>query len=259
VLPRLLVWKFACAIAMPGQYSSDPVKHTLQPIVTGSSVIALKYKDGVMMVADELLSYGKSARYMGFRRIEPVGKATIIGASGEFSDFQYIRKLLDQEELDDFYAEDGSDKGARQYGEYLGRVMYNRRSKFNPLYNQIVIGGFQDTKVGEDRSEPYLAYIDNVGTTFEDNFIATGFGGHLSIPMLRKSWHEDMSANDASQLLSDCLRVLYARDCRAFNRFTRATCTRDGGVQIEEGQKIEANWDVAFFNEKTIGSAGASW
>ena len=29
-----------------------PKSHTLQPIVTGTSVIAIKYKNGVMMAAD---------------------------------------------------------------------------------------------------------------------------------------------------------------------------------------------------------------
>lgn len=37
--------------------AGEPVKHTTKPIVTGSSVIAITYKDGVMMATDTLLAY----------------------------------------------------------------------------------------------------------------------------------------------------------------------------------------------------------
>ncbi len=38
-------------------------EHTLRPIVTGSSVVGIKYRDGVMLAADTLGSYGNLARY----------------------------------------------------------------------------------------------------------------------------------------------------------------------------------------------------
>ncbi len=38
-------------------------EHTLKPIVTGSSVVGIKYRDGVMLAADTLASYGSLARY----------------------------------------------------------------------------------------------------------------------------------------------------------------------------------------------------
>ena len=37
--------------------AEDPTKHTTRPIVTGTSVIAVKYADGVMMAADTLGTY----------------------------------------------------------------------------------------------------------------------------------------------------------------------------------------------------------
>jgi len=41
------------------RHSEDnPIGHATSPIVTGSSVIALKCKEGVIMATDTLLSYG---------------------------------------------------------------------------------------------------------------------------------------------------------------------------------------------------------
>lgn len=72
-----------------------PTAHTQQPMVTGTSVLGIKFKDGVMLAADTLASYGSLARFRDVQRIEPVGKYTLVGASGEMSDFQYIKEQLD--------------------------------------------------------------------------------------------------------------------------------------------------------------------
>ena len=48
---------------------------------------------------------------------------------------------------DDYNEDDGSELSAREIYSFLTRVLYNRRSKVNPLWNQLVVGGFD----GDDR------------------------------------------------------------------------------------------------------------
>ena len=55
----------------------DPTKHTQQPITTGTSVIAIKYRDGVMMIADSMVSYGSLQRYKKVKRIHGFGKVCL--------------------------------------------------------------------------------------------------------------------------------------------------------------------------------------
>lgn len=40
-------------------------------------------------------SYGSTLRYKSVERLKPVGKHSLIGASGEISDFQEIMRYLD--------------------------------------------------------------------------------------------------------------------------------------------------------------------
>ena len=65
-----------------------------EPVVTGTSVLAIKYKDGIMMAADNLASYGSLARFQDVERLMAVGKRTLLGASGDMSDFQYLQHTL---------------------------------------------------------------------------------------------------------------------------------------------------------------------
>ncbi|KAF5837899.1 20S proteasome beta subunit, type 4 [Dunaliella salina] len=76
------------------QAGADPRQHTKYPYVTGTSVIGLKYKDGVMIVADTLGAYGSTKRYKSMDRVVKVNKHTLLGAGGEISDFQYIQGLV---------------------------------------------------------------------------------------------------------------------------------------------------------------------
>jgi Proteasome subunit len=52
-------------------------------VVTGTSVIALKYKGGVLMAADTLGSYGSLARFTDQRRLASMHNTTLIGAGGD--------------------------------------------------------------------------------------------------------------------------------------------------------------------------------
>ena len=69
--------------------------HTQSPIVTGTSVLGLKFQDGVMLAADNLASYGSMARFQDIERLIKVGKYTVVGVGGDISDFQYLQRLLD--------------------------------------------------------------------------------------------------------------------------------------------------------------------
>ncbi len=51
---------------------SDARKHTMSPSCSGTSVIGIRFKDGIMLAADSLVSYGSLARYTNFDRVVKV-------------------------------------------------------------------------------------------------------------------------------------------------------------------------------------------
>ncbi|KAM2709101.1 hypothetical protein EV2_046827 [Malus domestica] len=65
-------------------------QRTMYPYVTGTSVVALKYTDGILMAADMEGSYGSTLRYKSVERMKLIGKHFLLGASGEISDLQEL-------------------------------------------------------------------------------------------------------------------------------------------------------------------------
>ena len=97
-----------------------------------------------MMAADNLASYGSLARFKDVQRLHQVGNYTVLGASGDMSDFQYLQSLLDDLIIEEATEEDGHKLGPVEIHEYLSQIMYARRSKMNPLWNSLLVGGFKD-------------------------------------------------------------------------------------------------------------------
>lgn len=99
------------------------------------------------MAADNLASYGSLARFKDVQRLyNPKDTDVIIGAGGDMSDFQYIQDMLDELSIEEFTSGDGHKLYAPQIHEYLSRVLYARRSKMNPLWNSLLVGGIDENK-----------------------------------------------------------------------------------------------------------------
>ena len=211
-------------------------KQTTEVIVSGSSVLGCIYNGGVMMTADTLLSYGSMLRFQSVQRLRAVNEHTIIGASGEYSDFQHI--------VEDIKAKNEDvkkEKEPREVFNYLSEVMYSKRNKFDPYYNKCVVAGFKDGK-------PFLGCVDYIGTNFTSYIVGTGFGQHMALPIMRNFYQskkdiKDISENDARSLLEKCMLVLSYRDARTKNKVQFAKVDANG-VSISDPVELKGEWDM---------------
>jgi len=216
-----------------------PIQHTSRPIVTGSSVLGIKYKGGVMLAADTLASYGSLAMFKDMRRISKTGTFTLVGASGEMSDYAAITQKLEELERENANFDDGFQRGPQEIYHYLRSLMYERRNKFDPLWNDVVVGGFKDGRA-------FLGCVDLRGTAYTDDIIATGYGSHLAMPIMRNKWRPDLEEGEARALLEDCLRVLFYRDCRALDTIILSKASAEGTL-VSEPYKLKTDWTSASF------------
>ncbi|KAM9293895.1 proteasome subunit beta type-4 [Gastrophryne carolinensis] len=227
----------------PGELHSfpgaAPHRRTLNPMVTGTSVLGVKFDGGVMIAADMLGSYGSLARFRNLSRIMTVNSCTMLGASGDYADYQHLQQVLNQMVIDEELVGDGHNYSPKAIHSWLTRVMYSRRSKMNPLWNVVVLAGFYN-------GESFLGYVDKLGVAYEAPTIATGFGAYLALPLMRDFVENkpNLTREEARQLIERCMKVLYYRDARSYNRYEIATVTASG-VEVEGPLSSDTNWEIA--------------
>lgn len=226
------------------------------PQITGGSVIGVRFDDGVVIAADNSGSYGSFMKYDDIERLIIVGKETVVGFGGDISDMQYINRILDDIVIQqDIYDNDGQvHLRAPHVYEYLCRLLYKRRCEMNPLFNVLVVSGFNDD------GSPFLKYVNLLGVRYESPEIATGLGAYLAVPILRNLRSDEnknkiVSESDAKKAIHDSMRVLFYRDGRASDKFSMITLKKDSNSKIsinfEKDLKVnEQYWKVA---EKIVG------
>lgn len=227
----------------------DPRQNTQQPIVTGTSVVSMKYQNGVVIAADTLAAYGSLLRFNGVQRLIQVGKSTVVGISGDISDMQFIEQVLDELEIDNNYDNQYADSvDALQPSnvfEYLANLMYQRRSKLNPLWNALVVAGV------EDSGEPFLKYVNLLGVSYSSPVLSTGFGAHLATPLLRKIVDRDSDVEKTTKEtavngIMEAMKVLFYRDARSSKHYSLAIIDKDEGLVMKENLEVEnMSWGFA--------------
>jgi 20S proteasome subunit beta 7 len=179
------------------------------------------------------------------KRLRRFNSQVIVGFGGDVSDMQYLDRLLNSLDIRENYSSAfDSPLHAKNLHTYLSKVMYKRRSDFNPLWNHILVAGLD----GEQK--PFLASADLLGTTFASPTLATGFGAHLAQPILRRTVPDEESVQkvteeQAVELVKECMKVLFYRDARSMDKYSIAVVTKEG-VDLKEDEKLEnQSWAFA--------------
>ncbi|KAL4216387.1 Proteasome subunit beta type-4 [Mactra antiquata] len=218
---------------------NEPTKRTLYPSVTGTSVLGLKFNDGVVIAGDKLGSYGSMARFRDLSRVLKVNDQVVVGASGDYADYQFLSEIIEQRVIEEECLNDGFGYTPSSLFSWLTRVMYNRRSNINPLWNTYVVAGWEN-------NAPFLGYVDKIGTAYQAPTISSGYGAYIAQPLLRDALEKkpNMNVKDAIETIDRCMKVLYYRDARSLNKYELAIVTKDG-VEIRSPVTSQPNWEIA--------------
>jgi len=235
---------------------SEEKKRTVDPIYVGSTVLGIRYNNGILLGADIRLNYGSLCKFNNITdRVQKINENTIITSTGEYSDFQEIIKILKEEALEDSL-NINSYLGPNELIHYLSNISYYKRNKMNPYFLSTLIGG-----IGQD-NQPILAHVDQYGTLITGNYLVTGLAHYFCNAILSEEYpaegYKSLSRDRAMDLLHKCFGVLYCRDTRSgdtikygFMEFNEST----GSIDYNEVlRKVNTNWDYNQFltmnNEK---------
>merc|ERR1712000_215040 len=166
-------------------------------------------------------------------------------ASANISPKYWDRLLQSLDIRENYLSSSEHTLNARNLHTYLSKVMYKRRTDFNPLWNMMLVAGLDEDE------KPFLASVDLLGTTFSSPTLATGFGAHLAQPLLRRLMPKDeesvkdVTKEMAIDAIKECMKVLFYRDARSLDQYSIAVITKDG-VDLKEDEKLEKqSWAFA--------------
>ncbi len=205
-------------------------------------MIALAYDGGVLMAADTLLSYGSMAKAPNIPRTRIISRNAAVAATGDYADFQEATAELQNDVLQDDMLEDGVKKTPKELFSKLHRTLYDKRSEFTPYQCSFIL-------IGHDGEKSFMGAADSIGTRWSDKCLATGYGGHIAIPLLRRALdvsNGSLTRDQAHLVLLDCLRALFYRECRAINRYQIAEAA-NGRVILHPPQSLETQWELDGF------------
>ncbi|KAI6183177.1 Proteasome subunit beta [Aphelenchoides bicaudatus] len=227
----------------------QPRQHTLTPMVTGSSVLALVYDGGVALATDRLGSYGRTLKFKNTCRQYRVNENVVIAFSGDFADFQWIQNVVERVEADARTYYKDSRMTAKGLHNYLSSLLYYRRSKMNPVWTTLVVVGMQPEPT-YDNLVPFIGVIDQRGVAFETKAIATGLGQYMLTETLQKDSRAreyKLSKDEALDLLRKCLKVMTHRDCGAIGEYDLTTVDAKG-TDLMKPEKNLGDWDIAEYS-----------
>jgi 20S proteasome subunit beta 7 len=233
-------------------FAEGEKKHTTNPIYVGSSVIGMKFKTGIVIACDTRLNYGSLAKFLNIEdKVQQVNANTMIGASGEYSDFQEVIRLLQEAAVSD-QLEGKSFLGPDELTNYLSSLHYYRRNKANPFWNSTLMGGI------DWNQKPVLYSIDQFGTLLKGDYLLVGMSPYFCNAIIAPEYTkpEDTSLEQVMDLMRKCFETLFYRDTRAGNRIKFGIMNVTNGVTTYEEyfEEIKTEWNYERFrlqaNEK---------
>ncbi|KAI5189637.1 20S proteasome subunit beta 7 [Nematocida minor] len=234
----------------PYMFAEEPIQVHAKSYVMGTTVLAIKYKDGIMVASDTQLSYGSYCKYKNIERVGVVSKNTFLGSSGEYSNFQEMLKMLR------IKMNPPGDKepylGPRECFEIVKNHMYKKRCEGIPELNTHVIAGMEDAPKSEtlpyeyDPSGKFLGVVDHLGNFYYDSIVGTGIGAYLAVPILRAKIgsNTDLPEEEAHKILTDAMSTLFYRDTRASDTIQVSKITKNE-ITVSKPFTLKTSWEIA--------------
>ena len=181
--------------------SQRTIASTDMPVPHGTTVLGLKYADGVIMAGDRRATSGYTVADAKMRKVfaaDDYSAIAIAGAAGQAIEMVKLFQL----ELEHYEKITGDRLSLEGKANRLAQMI---RSNFPLAMQGLVVvplfGGF-DHATGEGR----IFYYDATGGRWEeDDYQTTGSGGQPAKNSLKKRWHPGLTRGDALRVAVEAL------------------------------------------------------
>ncbi|ELQ76252.1 20S proteasome, regulatory subunit beta type PSMB4/PRE4 [Trachipleistophora hominis] len=217
----------------------------MKNILTSSSVVAFRYSNGIILSSDTSLNYGSLKMNRGVEKHYVLSNNTVMIVRGEYSCFQELKKICDEE------MEYDQSMGTKEWIRFVQRVMYYKRTRVMPLNLSVIVAGYDEHSEKQEKQINSVEHfgqglifgvIDNVGNFYTDDVLACGIASHMALPYIRGHGSTSLDREGAIKLMKETMQTLYYRDCMADNHIKIVGVEKDGIWENEE-MVLNGNWE----------------
>ncbi|CAF1219631.1 unnamed protein product [Adineta steineri] len=183
---------------------------------TGTTIAAIKYKDGVVIGADSRSTAGHIIHDENVLKIHRLSDNIYALGAGTAADCDFQARILESKlEL------------LRLNQDRQVRVVTAVRMLQQHLYRYKGYIGAYLIIVGVDVTGSRIAAIEPYGTASYMPYIASGSGGHTSLSVIEDRFKQDMNENEAKQLVRDALYASITTDLYSGSKINMYVLTKE--------------------------------
>jgi len=190
---------------------------------TGTTTVAIKCRDGVVLAADKRVTAGYLIANKKFNKIIAINEKIAVTCAGTVSDVQLLVKLLRAElKLKDIRS--STETTVSEAVHLLSTMVYNNIRKFSaiPGISHFVVGG-------TDNAGQHVFDVGADGSIQEvDDYVSSGSGSVMAYGVLEALYKDNLSVVEASEIVKKAINAAVQRDIASGNGIDIVVITKDG-------------------------------
>jgi proteasome beta subunit len=205
---------------------------------TGTTILGLVCKDGVVMASDRQSTAGTIIMNKNSEKTKQINDYLLISGTGMVSDIHRIGKLLPAElKLKELKTK--SQPSVKQAANLLSNILYSgiRQPSMIPMQAGFLLGGFNNDKSVE------LYSIEPAGSAIKVEDYDANFGSGMPyvLGLLERQYKKGLSVEDGIKLAVECIKSSTQRDIGSGFGIDVFTITKSG-IKKVISQEIQSNY-----------------
>ena len=226
--------------AQPDLSRSDP--GALVPVTHGTTVLAVRYSDGVLMAGDRRATAGNEIAHRGVEKVQPADSHSGVAFAGAASPAIEMVRLF-QTQLEHYEKVEGVTLSLEGKANQLGQMIRQHLPMAMQGFVIVPLFAGYDDRRGTGR---IFTYDPTGGPYEEDDFSTTGSGGRMARTAIKLAYREGMGREEAIEAAIQALYEAADEDTATGGPDvvrgiypTVATITADGFERVPDEQVAE--------------------
>jgi proteasome beta subunit len=195
---------------------------------TGTTTVACKIKDGVIMATDNRATMGYFVANKNAKKLHRIQDYLFITIAGGVADAIYLIDLL-KAETELYNLKNEKPIGIGQSAKLLQNILYNKKGFYQVGH---LLGGVTDTE------GPKIFNLGGYGSLLDDDYASIGSGSVFAMGILETEWKEDLTLEEGLKICTRAVRSAIIRDIASGNGIDL--------VAIQKGKKtIEKRYEIS--------------